>query len=275
MSFGERILLLLSRPLGPDLPGGVEEWNERNALDLIRHEVPGFDRLIAAGSIVDFGCGNGWQSLAMAQDGARSVLGVDANPGCIRYAQALAASRQPTAAQLDFAIALPPASAESFDVVISQNSFEHFGDPAKTLEEMTRALRPGGRLIITFGPPWLAPFGAHMFFFTSLPWVHLLFSEATVLRARAHFRSDRARRYEDVEGGLNRMTLRRFERLVNEAGLRVEWSRYGCVKGWTWLGRIWGIREFFVNVVNCVLVKDPAPARSSTPRALDVAGVAT
>ena len=60
----------------------------------------------------------------------------------------------------------------------------HFGDPAGVLDLMRGLVNVQGRLMITFGPPWLAPYGAHMHFFTKLPWVHLLFSEQTVLRVR-------------------------------------------------------------------------------------------
>ena len=256
MWLAERILLLCSRPAEqPDFVARHEQWNDANALELLRRQFPNFDRLIAGKAVLDFGCGHGWQSLAMARAGARHVLGVDTNDKSLQTARELAARSGLPTDRLQFAKALGAEHAGAFDVVISQNSFEHFPDPAGTLAQVTSALRPQGRLLITFGPLWFAPYGSHLSFFTKLPWVNLLFSERTVMRVRRRFRSDGAERYEDVEGGLNRMTVARFEDLVHTSRLRVEWKRYECVKGLNALGMIPGIRELFVNVVSCTLAK--------------------
>ena len=149
----------------------------------------------------------------------------------------------------------------TFDVILSSFTVEHFADPAGVLAEMRAALAPGGRLLVTFGPPWLAPSGSHMHFFTPVPWVHLLFAERTVMAVRARYRADGARRYEEVESGLNRMTVGRFERLAASAGLRMERRRYDCVKGIRVLGRAPLLRELFINNVACVL----APAAPVVP----------
>jgi SAM-dependent methyltransferase len=144
----------------------------------------------------------------------------------------------------------------TFDVVISQNSFEHLRDPAGTLATMRRLLAPAGEILITFCPPWFAPYGAHMGYFTKIPWVQLLFSEHTVMSVRSRFRSDGATRYEDVEMGLNRMSIRKFERIVRNSGLKVAWRKYVCVKKLNALGRIPLVRELFINVVSCALVQE-------------------
>ena len=114
-------------------------------------------------------------------------------------------------------------------------------------------VKPGGPILMTFGPPWLAPFGSHMDYFTPLPWVNILFSEDAVLRVRARYRNDGATRYEDVEGGLNRMTVAKFERIVAGCGLAIEYQHYECSWGLTFLSRIPAIRELFVNHISCVL----------------------
>lgn len=253
-------MLALSRdPAAPDLPGG-DCWNETNALDLLRREFPGFDRYIPNARILDFGCGQGWQSVALARLGAASVLGVDTRSSAIRQARAMAAPYRIPEERLAFAEAVPAETLGSFDLVISQNSFEHFPDPAGTLRSMSIALRPTGRLFVTFGPPWLAPYGSHMFFFTPIPWVNLFWRERTVMRVRSRFRADGASRYEDVEGGLNRMTLRRFETLIRASGMPVAWRRYTAVKKLDFLARVPVLREFCVNTISCILV----PAAAST-----------
>jgi SAM-dependent methyltransferase len=192
----------------------------------------------------------------MAQAGAKYVLGVDMNEACLKRARALADRLDLPRDRVAFVNGLPDDSRARFDVAISQNSFEHFPDPLLVLQELASALTPGGELLMTFGPPWLAPHGSHMHFFTWVPWVNILFSEATVMRVRSRFRNDGAVRYEDVEGGLNRMTVARFEHLIRESGFRLEWKRYQCVKGANVLQALPRLRELFINTVTCVLRKE-------------------
>ena len=231
----------------------------RNALDLVRREFPDFARRIAGTAVLAFGCGNGWQSVAMAHAQASYVMGVDTNDRCLKNARLLAGRLGLPAERVEFVSTLPDGSRGRFDLAISQNSFEHFPDPALILQQMASALRPGGEVLITFGPPWFSPYGSHMFFFTRVPWVNILFPERTVMRVRRQFRSDGATRYEEVEGGLNRMTVARFERLIRESGLRLEWKRYRCVKGIDRLQALPRLRELFITHVSCVLRKDRGP----------------
>lgn len=252
----ERVLLALSRTPGkPDLPAAIEHWNETNALNLPRQEFQEFDGHLIGKTVIDFGCGGGWQSVAMVQAGAKRVLGVDTNPMCLNDARSLADRLGIPADRLAFVSTLSGGT-DRFDLVISQNSFEHFPDPASTLRQIVSAMHVGGELFISFGPPWLAPYGSHMHFFTRVPWVNILFPEEAVMRVRSRFRHDGARRYEDVESGLNKMTVARFERLVHESGLRCLWKRYRCVKGLNLLQALPRLRELAINHVSCVLRKE-------------------
>ena len=143
----------------------------------------------------------------------------------------------------------------SFDIVISQNSIEHFRDPQNILNTMKDLLKPGGRIMIIFGPPWYAPYGSHMHYFTKIPWVNIIFSEKTVMNVRAHFRNDGATKYEDVESGLNKMSVRRFEKIIESSKTKVYSKRYRCVKGLNFLSYAPFLRELFINQIDCVLVK--------------------
>lgn len=254
MSLGERILAALSRdPAAGDYAEATQAWTLGNALTRLRWAFTGFDALIRDRVVLDFGCGQGWQALAMAKAGAASVLGVDSNPATLDTARALAAAHRDTAGRLAFAADIPAERRGTFDVVLSKDSMEHFADPAGVLARMRQALQPRGRVLITFGPPWFAPYGSHMHFFTRVPWVHLLFPQATVMRVRGRYRRDGAERYADVESGLNRMSVGKFERLIADAGLRVERRSYHCVRGLNFLGRLPLLRELFITNVSCVL----------------------
>lgn len=240
-SLGERIIGALSK----EVPVTNAEGKIENPLALLRREYPDLDQIVAGRRVLDFGCGLGDQTEALASLGA-SVVGLDTHAPSLERARILHPG-------LTFVANLSELG-EPCDVVISQNAMEHFPDPAATLKDMISAVKPGGRLLITFGPPWYAPYGSHMQFFCRVPWLNVLFPESAVMRARSRYRSDGASRYEDVEQGLNRMSLAKFERLI--AGYNVERRHYSGVKRMDFLTAIPVIRELFTNHVTVIIRKD-------------------
>lgn len=250
---GERVLQALSRdPNSKDHPGGTDKYTVDNALDFHRKTIPTFFDEIRGRSVLDFGCGPGWQAVAMQREGAGKVVGVDIKPAWIEHARMLA-RQHGVADQTEFVLGSDKLQDGTFDVVLSSNSFEHFGDPEAILREMQRLVRVGGAVWITFAEPWLSPYGSHMSFFTKMPWVNVVFSERTVMSVRSRYRSDGATKYEDVESGLNRMTVRRFERIIKQSGLRLDWVKLYPTKGLPLVDRIPGVREFLVSAVACRL----------------------
>jgi hypothetical protein len=133
--------------------------------------------------------------------------------------------------------------------------FEHFADPAKEIVAMKLLTNPSGRIAISWAEPWPSHSGSHMNFFIRVPWVNILSSEKAVMRARAHYRNDGARHYEDcgLGGAVNRMTLRKWERLLGGSGMTVGWSRYYATKGLPPVTGIPGIRELLTSSVTEVL----------------------
>ena len=251
--FGERVLLALSRDPGMSdyIPAHVK-YTMENSLSLLCRVFPDFLSMIRGKRILDFGCGTGHQTVALALAGADFVVGLDMNLASLETACDLA-TELGVSAKVKFIPEMTPHQRHGFDLVISKDSMEHYQEPVGALSAMIEAVHPTGRILITFGPPWLAPYGSHMHFFTKLPWVHLLFTEKTVLGVRKHFRHDGATRYEEVEGGLNRMTVARFEHLVQECGLKVIFRQDEYVKNLRSLGRVPGIKELFTNQVSCIL----------------------
>jgi SAM-dependent methyltransferase len=141
----------------------------------------------------------------------------------------------------------------TFDMVLSCSSMEHFADPSAMVELMRRAARPGSPVVISFAEPWYGPRGSHFDAFSRLPWVNLLFSEQTVMRVRSHFRSDGALRYEEIQGGLNRMSIARFGRIVRDSGMQCEFFRVYIAKGVPLLRHIPVARELFASAAACIL----------------------
>lgn len=246
----ERILLAFCRdPSAPDYAGGTVRTTVDNSLDFLSKTVPDFRSRFVGKKVLDFGCGWGNQAVAMARNGAAAVVGID-----IQWhdrARKLA-EEQGCSGRVRFVDALRPDELGTFDMVLSCSAMEHFADPAGVVAQMKAAVRPGGVVVISFAEPWYGPRGSHFDGFSRLPWVNLLFPEPVVMRARSRFRSDGARRYEEVPGGLNRMSLAKFERIIRDSGMRVEYYRAFMTKGLP-VARIPVVRELFGAAAACIL----------------------
>lgn len=255
LSVGDRLLLSLSyhpRLVGKTSGRGkpTDKWNLDNALETLKGAFPELEDRIKGKKVLDYGCGDGFQSVAIANLGAENVLGVEIDDDRLGHAKKLANG----VGNVEFARKIDG----KFDVVISLNAMEHFVKPLENLKEMKDALRGEGLIFLTFGPPWFAPYGHHMYFFCPFPWINLFFSEATVYRVRSLYRSDGATSYHP---GLNRMSVRKFERLIREAGLSVEKKKYRSVKNIGVLAKIPFLRELFVIQVDAIL-RSKSPQRA-------------
>lgn len=255
MRLGEKALLFFSRKPGTEDYLFCEHSHDpANALSHILKAFPDLIKEISGRDVLDFGCGAGYQVLAMAQGGARRVVGLDSNENILAKARDLAANSN-LGKKIELLSRLKEDMRESFDIVISQDSVEHFNDPALALKQMMSVLKKQGRIFMIFGPPWYAPHGSHMNFFTTLPWVNILFSERTIMKVRAAFRNDGAAQFGEVEGGLNKMTVAGFERLIAGSGMRMEYLKYHCIKKLDFLARVPVMRELFIHEVDCILSK--------------------
>jgi SAM-dependent methyltransferase len=229
--------------------------------------------------VVDIGCGAGQKTLVWAEHGARSVVGLDPDPTRVAAAERLTRMRGMSDV-VRYAVGtaektpLPGASAV---VVIATEVMEHLPDPAGFLRECERILRPGGRVLLNF-KTFYSPRGAHVTDWVPLPWSHLLFRERTlvkVLRRMAAVEPYVSYHYPSLleqppptdlvalaDGGLNRITLRAFDRLLDQSGLEVTERRltgYGGsakhapMRALTQLARIRPLNELVGGYVVAVL----------------------
>ena len=241
--------------------------NLDTALSLLKAQFPGFLLSIADKKVLDFGCGQGYQSLALGVAGARQVVGVDIDMRHLANAGELA-QQSGVADRVKFVAPSELGDCGLFDVVLAYNSMEHFREPDVILREMSSHLAPQGLIYISFGPPWYSPYGAHTSFFCKVPWMHLMFSEESVMSVRANFTDDGATRYEDVRGGLNKMSLARFEWLVADAGLEIEYCKHDYVLGLTFLEKLPLLRELLIYHIGVILRPRTALSSSVDPGAV-------
>ncbi len=210
-----------------------------------------FDR-IEGKTVIDFGCGEGDDAIEMAKKGAAHVIGIDIREEVLQTARQKAiASGVSEKCEFGFTTSQPA------DIVVSVDAFEHFEKPADILRIMGNLLvGPGGEVLVSFGPTWYHPLGGHLF--SVFPWAHLVFSEKALIRWRSDFKSDGATRFGEVAGGLNQMTIGRFEALVAESPFDLTSLELVPIRKLRPLHNSL-TREFLTAVVRCRLVKRAQP----------------
>jgi SAM-dependent methyltransferase len=198
-------------------------------------------------TVVDFGCGEGAEAIELARSGAKRVIGIDIREDVLEKAR-----RDAMAARVERICEFVTETRTPADVILSLDSFEHFADPSGILRVMDRLLLPGGEVIASFGPTWYHPLGGHLF--SVFPWAHVVFSETALMCWRAEFKTDGATSFQDAPGGLNRMTIRRFERTVADSPFRFAEMQTVPIRKMRWLHNRW-TREFTTALVRCRLVR--------------------
>jgi SAM-dependent methyltransferase len=202
---------------------------------------------ISGKTIIDFGCGEGTEAIEMAQKGAKRVIGIDNREDVLDTAR-----RKAFAEGVQDICLFASSSTELAEIIVSLDAFEHFADPAEILRMMDSLLGPSGEVLISFGPTWYHPLGGHLF--SVFPWAHLIFSEKALIKWRSKFKTDGARRFGEVAGGLNQMTIRRFEALIQRSTFRIATFELVPIRNLrNFHSQL--TREFTTAIVRCRLVK--------------------
>jgi SAM-dependent methyltransferase len=226
----------------------AETQNENGCSEDLKLEMLGSDfwQTIQGKTVIDFGCGPGIEAVAMAQRGAGKVIGLDIQEEWLREARDRAA-RAGVTNRCTFA----RRTDERADVIVSLDAFEHFHHPAAVLQQMRELLNRDGCVLANFGPTWYHPLGGHLF--SVFPWAHLLFTEKALIRWRSDFKTDGATRFTEVAGGLNMMTIRRFERLIDASPFRfADFEAVPIRKLRSLANRL--TRELTTSIIRCKLV---------------------
>lgn len=240
--------LRLIAPRVPSTMGG-EAYEGRSKLLIL---LPGIENAIKDKVVLDFGCGPGMEVKEMALLGAKRVIGLDIGEKWLTVAREQAV-KAGVAAKCDFVTTL----ANPVEVIVSLDSFEHFADPGAVLQTMYSVLEPGGCVFVSFGPTWYHPLGGHLF--SVFPWAHIVLKEQALIRWRAQFKTDGARTFGEVEGGLNQMTIHRFEEILRSSPFAVEQLELIPIRRMKALhNRL--TREFLTAIVRCRLRKPRALA---------------
>jgi SAM-dependent methyltransferase len=211
-NLGYRVLKRLSDGSNNGLCDG-SAYVGRNKLEVLLGA--SFWNEIAGKVVLDFGCGDGGNAVEVAKHGAKRVIGLDIRESVLQRARTIAKD-----AGVEGKCSFVTHTEEKADVILSIDAFEHFEDLAGILRTMRRLVKDDGCVIAAFGPTWYHPLGGHLF--SVFPWSHLIFTEEALIRWRSDFKNDGATRFGEIEGGLNQLTIREFQKLVSESDFRLQ-----------------------------------------------------
>jgi ubiquinone/menaquinone biosynthesis C-methylase UbiE len=188
----------------------VSTWKRATSRSLTLLDLQGIR--VPGKSVLDVGAGDGMLGAALAAFG-HSVSLVDQEDWRHEQAKSVAFKAADCCRQL-------PYESNSFDLVCSYNSFEHFPTPDTVYAEMVRVTKPGGWIHAEFNPLYSSPWGLHAYRTLRMPYTQFLFSEEFILQKLDELGIwDLGKKRVELQF-LNKWRLSQFDSL---------WARPGCV----------------------------------------------
>ena len=199
-----------------------KEWNE--FWSRMDSPVPDFD----GKTVIDYGCGYGYDSLITLQGGAKHVYCLEISEDRLKKARALHESHGfGNVSYIDNTNVRELANKidnNSVDIIFSRDVMEHVPSPEQVLESMYSALKPGGEAYIGFSPLYKSPYGPHFGAKCKYPWIHLVFSEKTILNVfkEIYGLNPSVKSYQDIEGsGVNKLSYFDYKETIE----RFAWKK--------------------------------------------------
>lgn len=247
-------------------------WQYEKGAETIKYYVPYLPakEMFEGKRVLDIGCGAAGKSLYYASLGAMSVDGVDV---VSRYAKESSELAESLGLSDKFTFHLCDAAKlefedDYFDTIIMNDSMEHVAEPEAVLEQCRRVLKKGGKLFVNFCP-YHHPYGAHLSDVIGIPWVHLFFSEKTMIEAykylvadlpdaesRLSFRFSENEKGEETISYINRMTIKRFNNILKNSNMNTLYYKEIPLRNITkLLAKCPLLKEMFVKMTVAVLEK--------------------
>jgi len=183
--------------------------------------------LLNQADVLDLGCFTGGRDAAWHQRyGLKSLTGLEVREVCVEAATYFAAHQginSKYVVGIGEAMQFP---SESFDAILTFETFEHVQDLSKVLAECHRVLRPEGRLFVVF-PGYFHPTSHHLGLVTDCPGIQWVFTGQTLVKAYFDILHERgtsaswySRNKRDLEPWerchiINGTTVRRFASLIS------------------------------------------------------------
>ncbi len=179
-------------------------------------------------TVVDYGCGYGYDSLFAFQNGAKHVYCLEISETRLKHSEELHTSHgfgNATYIDNTNVSELPrKIKNETVDIIFSRDVIEHVSFPFDVLDSMYSIIKPEGEVYIGFSPFYKSPYGPHFRSKCKYPWIHLIFSEKTILNVFKELcgLSKSINSYQDIEGsGVNKLSYFDYKRMIDS----FKWKR--------------------------------------------------
>lgn len=219
--------------------------------------------------VLDFGSGSGCLPICLAKKRAKTVLGLEINANYTKFSRFNLQERfgEYSSIVRYESHELTSLEDQQFDMIFSKDVLEHVSDLPNIMKELVKKLKPGGKLVLGFGPLWHSPFGDHgvskKVFGFGFPWLHLMMSEKLILK---HINLERAqqnqKRVESIcDFGMNQLEFRDYKQILFSLGLKVEYfytnrtnNKIAKIIGLLPIPRF--LERYFVRTIQCKLVRE-------------------
>ncbi len=248
------------------------EWQYEKGIDTIKFylKYTNIDEMFKDKVVLDIGCGAAGKTIYYASMGVERIVGVEIL-GKYRDEAEQLARKYGMEDKFEFFCAdasKTPFEDETFDTIIMNDAMEHVDEPEKVLEECYRILKKNGRLYLNF-PPYNHPYGAHLSDAIGMPWVHVFFSEKTLIetykelvrdlpdgKERIEFRIGKKADGTEYFSYINKMTIKRAKTILQNSSFNVEYYSEEPLRNiFRYPARLPVLKEFLVKMVVCVLRK--------------------
>ncbi len=221
-------------------------------------------------TVLDVGCGGGGKTIYYASQGVEKIYGLEILEKYREDALKLARIKG-VADKFEFIVADAANTGfkdNSIDTIIMNDAMEHVDKPLEVLNECYRILKQGGKLFVNF-PPYYHPYGAHLSDALGVPWVHILFSEKTLISVykdlvkflpdgeeRISFRISRDDNGREYFSYINKMTITKYNKILKNTKFKsIYYKEEPLRSALKVLTRIPIIKELTVKMVVGILSK--------------------
>ncbi len=248
------------------------QWQFEKGIETIKFYLKhtNIDEMFKDKVVLDIGCGAGGKTIYYASKGVKRIVGVEILGKYREEAENLA-KKYDMDDKFEFVCAdaaKTPFEDETFDTIIMNDAMEHVDEPEKVLDECYRILKKNGKLYLNF-PPYNHPYGAHLSDAIGMPWVHVFFSEKTLIETykelvkdlpdgkdRIEFRISKKSDGTEYFSYINKMTIKRANKILENSRFSIEYYSEEPLRSiFKYPAKLPILKEFLVKMVVCVLRK--------------------
>ncbi len=224
--------------------------------------------------VLEVGSGVGALSTSIALSDTKEVLGIDTEKELIDFSNRYVSKFYPSVSKkLSFLNSeVDGLDNNFFDIVVSQNTFEHVYNFERFLSEVQEKMKDGAILYASFGPLFYSRYGDHRRFHRAMenysnikipqhffPWMHIIIPDSFLNKmVKYYYRKKHGKELNfDVHEGINKLKYSEYKEIIDRSGFEVVLFRTPFKKNNVSfiLSKVPIVNNFFINTITIILKK--------------------